>query len=259
MDSMTKHPLFKVWSFPSVQMTRMSVIRSEMVVLNVKYEDKDKAKQTIGAQFDPLSQMWFFNKDTRWNRDLDLHGTVMKSINDNNWFVGFSYTDRRSSLTKYETPYCNYSWLNQPLTPDELSDKNRATTYTWYKKGDDGGLLLPLVEIVIVKREGHSISFVVVYQDHPIDCLVQSVREVPMEEARKLWDVCEKNYRPNTYGATSGWNAKAKDFIEHAQASAAQAGVGVEALAVEFSVAAKTPMYQHKTPVNNPTNYALTA
>lgn len=254
MDSMTKHPLFKVWSFPSVQMTRMSVIRSEMVVLNVKYEDKDKAKQTIGAQFDPLSQMWFFNKDTRWNRDLDLHGTVMKSINDNNWFVGFSYTDRRSSLTKYETPYCNYSWLNQPLTPDELSDKNRATTYTWYKKGDDGGLFLPLVEIVIVKREGHSISFVVVYQDHPVDCLVQSVREIPMEEARKLWDVCEKNYRPNTYGATSGWNAKAKDFIEHAQASA-----GVEALAVEFSVAAKTPMYQHKTPVNNPTNYALTA
>jgi hypothetical protein len=252
MDSMTKHPLFKVWSFPSVQMTRMSVIRSEMVVLNVKYEDKDKAKQTIGAQFDPLSQMWFFNKDTRWNRDLDLHGTVMKSINDNNWFVGFSYTDRRSSLTKYETPYCNYSWLNQPLTPDELSDKNRATTYTWYKKGDDGGLFLPLVEIVIVKREGHSISFVVVYQDHPVDCLVQSVREIPMEEARKLWDVCEKNYRPNTYGATSGWNAKAKDFIEHAMVAA-----GVEALAVESAV--KTPMYQHKTPVNNPTNYALTA
>ena len=264
MNTMTKHPIFKVWSFPSIQMPRMSVIRNEMTVLNVKYEDKDIAKQTIGAQFDPTSQMWFFNKDTRWNRDLDMHGVVTKTINDNNWFVGFSYKDSHTSGSstgmgvRYDVPYSNYSWINHPVTENELNDKNRATTYTWYKKDDDnGGLLLPLVEIVIVKREGHSISFVVLYQDHPIDCVVSSIREIPMDEARKLWDVCEKNYRPSTQGATSGWHAKAKMFIESAMVVCGAAAVAVDA---EVAKATNQFMYANKTiQYKAPTNYAVTA
>ena len=52
---MTKHPIFKVWSFPSIQMPRMSVIRNEMTVLNVKYEDKDIAKQVLAAMRCPHS------------------------------------------------------------------------------------------------------------------------------------------------------------------------------------------------------------
>ena len=260
---MTKHPIFKVWSFPSAQMTRMPTNRTEMPVLSVKYEDKDKAKQLIGAQFDPLASMWFFNRYTKWNSDLDMDG-VIKHINDNGWFLGYAYREVAQTATKngasYDTPVSNYTWLTQPVTENELNDKNRAATYTWYKKGDDdGGLFLPLVEIVIVKREGHSISFVVLYHDHPTDCVVSSIREIPMDEARKLWDVCEKNYRQNTHGAISRWHAKAKMFIESAMVVCGAAAVAVDAEAAkavnQFMYGPSNKTIQYKAP----TNYAVTA
>jgi len=266
MNNMTKTPLSKIWSFLSAQMTRMPTNRTEMPVLSVKYEDKDKAKQLIGAQFDPLASMWFFNRYTKWNSDLDMDG-VIKHINDNGWFLGYAYREvAQTAVAKngasYDTPVSNYTWLTQPVQESELSDRSTVSTYSWCRGPAAGGI--PVVEIVILQPTNGSnpqnarmapAAFVVVYSGDAIHLVVDCIREISMDEARKLWDVCEKNFVFSTVvsrtigqkAADPGFNPMAKAYIEQAMAGAGTAAIYVADL-LKNNI-------QHKTP----TNYAVTA
>ena len=271
MNDMTKHPLFKVWNFPSTQMTRMPSNKSEMPVLTVKYEDKDKAKQQIGAQFDPIASMWFFNRYTKWNRDLVMDD-VIRQINDNNWYLGYAYRDCSQSpnAIRYDTPMSNYTWLTQPVHESELQRLSTVSTYRWSR---DIASSRPLLEIVIIQPTTGTAcdrvaptAFVVVYADSTCGGDVHWVREVSMDEARKLWDVCEKNFVFSTESARQGGGKDAdpgfstwtKVYIEQKMING---GITAAVAAADITMSDLTANqfqknnFQHKSP----TNYAVTA
>jgi len=271
MNDMTKHPLFKVWNFPAVQMTRMPSNKMELPVLTVKYEDKDSAKSLIGAQFDPNASMWFFNRYTRWNRDLVMD-EVVRQINDHGWFLGYAYRDLSVQTTtahRYDIPLSNYTWLTQPIHDSELKDKTTVSTYSW---SCDIASSRPLLEIVIIQPTTGTAcdrtapaAFVVVYDGMTTGGHVHCVREISMDEARKLWDVCEKHFAFSTDNrratnlkiADPGISGMTKVYIEKVRVNAAIqiANDTMSNLQSNASKVIQKNNFQHKSP----TNYAVTA
>lgn len=267
MNDMTKHPLFKVWNFPSTQMTRMPSNKSEMPVLTVKYEDKDKAKQQIGAQYDPNASMWFFNRYTKWNRDLVMDD-VIRQINDNNWFLGYAYRECSQSpnAIRYDTPMSNYTWLTQPVHESELRNMSTVSTYSW---SCDIASSRPLLEIVIIQPTTGTAcdrtapaAFVVVYDGLTTGGHVHCVREISMDEARKLWDVCEKHFvfstdnrrATNLKIADPGISGMTKVYIEQKMING-----GITAADITMSDLTANQFQKNNFQHKSPTNYAVTA
>lgn len=279
------HPLHSKWSFPAQQLPACnSFPHHSMLVLDVNYSDKDIAKTAVGAQFEPISYMWFHNPDAPWNRSFTVD-VILNELNTRKWFVGYGYTDSQPNPNvRYQTPLCAFTWLDTLFTAGyyrTLPTKEMFTTHSWFSTG------LPVISIIIFKPNTiNTAAYVVEYKYYKgkMQNEVNSMRQISIEGARELWDICCKCNEMQLTQDITGIQPDVLNFMEMIEVRA-----GVGAVAVQSAVAAysntnsfdplskqyftnlpKVPGVQYKTapngasiPVNTTTNtntnYALHA
>lgn len=257
------------------------------VVLGVNYDHKEDAKREIGAQFDPNTYMWFHNPEASWNRALDP-AAVVKRINDWSWFIGYAYLSTTPDKSvRYPLPVSRFTWRNNLITSDFCNDpanKHKFKTYSWI----DPNASLPVVDMIVLDLINGSKTVFVVWYDDSTDLAagavraVKFVREVSVEEGRRLWDTCASANA--THSEQQGLPSNMVRFIEDCEVQAGVSAISVvtamkknlsmtvhwsssspapkqqvPSLAAMFPTVQYSKTVQHKTPVHSNTNYAINA